>query len=265
MYECNHCNYKSARMWCINRHALNKHGKNNNGVESNRAPVTMSIGKNVESAPTTVFGEGNQSNGAPTTQYGIQPTSHYESTSAEIYPLNTVTMEEHNNVVEIANGWKTACENLQHSWKNECEKLNNQIKSGVFTHEDIDKELINAVTPWEIAHKKDAEEKHKLWEELENLPIYMNKNIIPRINILNDNMGEYPDRVIHCICEALYNIRWKYNKLMCESTKCEFKRQLESIKKYIRLLSRKKLSIKKKRAILSKPQVGKGVFTALYI
>ena len=79
MYECNHCNYKSTRMWCINRHALNKHGKNNNGVESNRAPVTMSIGENVEPAPTTVFGEGNQSNGAPTTQYGIQPTSHYES------------------------------------------------------------------------------------------------------------------------------------------------------------------------------------------
>ena len=50
---------------------------------------------------------------------------------------------------------------------------------------------------------------------------------------------------------------------MCESTKCEFKRQLESIKKYIRLLSKKKLSMKKRRAILSKPQVGKGVFTAL--
>ena len=139
-------------------------------------------------------------------------------------------------------------------------------KSGVFKREYIDKELIIAVMPWEIAHKKDAEEKHKLWEELENLP--MNKDIIHRINILNkvrenDNMGRYPDQVIHCICEALWNICWKYNKLMCGSTKCEFKRQLESIKKYIRMLSKRKLSIKKKRAILSKPQVGKGVFTAL--
>ena len=51
-------------------------------------------------------------------QYSIEPTSHCESTSAEIYRPNTVTMEEHNNVVEIANGWKTACKNLQHSWNN---------------------------------------------------------------------------------------------------------------------------------------------------
>ena len=92
--------------------------------------------------------------------------------------------------------------------------------------------------------------------------------IIPRINILNkvrenDNMGRYPGKVIHCICEALWNIRWKYKKLICESEKYEFKTHLESIKKYIRLLSKKKLSMKKKRAILSKPQVGRGVFTAL--
>merc|ERR1712215_342379 len=105
-------------------------------------------------------------------------------------------------------------------------------------------------------------------DEKENLPIYMNKYIIRRINILNkvrgnDNMGRYPGKVIHCICEALWNMRWKYKKLMCESTKYELKRHLESIKKYIRLLSKKKLSMKKKRLILSKPQVGRGVFTAL--
>jgi hypothetical protein len=27
MFECNHCDYKSERMWCINRHSLNKHEK----------------------------------------------------------------------------------------------------------------------------------------------------------------------------------------------------------------------------------------------
>ena len=36
---------------------------------------------NDNSVPNTVSGN-NQSNGAPTTQYSIQPTSHYESTSA---------------------------------------------------------------------------------------------------------------------------------------------------------------------------------------
>ena len=28
MYKCDNCDYKSARMWCINRHSLNRHGTN---------------------------------------------------------------------------------------------------------------------------------------------------------------------------------------------------------------------------------------------
>ena len=28
MYKCDHCDYKSIRMWCINRHTENKHGTN---------------------------------------------------------------------------------------------------------------------------------------------------------------------------------------------------------------------------------------------
>ena len=28
MYKCDHCDYKSTRMWCVNRHSLNRHGTN---------------------------------------------------------------------------------------------------------------------------------------------------------------------------------------------------------------------------------------------
>ena len=28
MYKCDNCDYKSARIWCINRHSLNRHGTN---------------------------------------------------------------------------------------------------------------------------------------------------------------------------------------------------------------------------------------------
>ena len=28
MYKCDHCEYKSTSMWCINRHGLNRHGTN---------------------------------------------------------------------------------------------------------------------------------------------------------------------------------------------------------------------------------------------
>ena len=233
---------------------------------------TVFVGNNQSNgpAPTTVFGEGNQSNGAPTTQYGIQPTSHYESTSPEIYPPNTVTMEEHNNIVEIANGWKTACENLQHSWNNIATTIAHtpECAPAFVPTPTLAPALAPAPSTDFVKNMQLEEYVYNEKDGKENLPIYMNKYLIPRINILNrvrenDNMGEYPGHVIYCICEGLWNMRWKYKKLMCESTKCELKSQLESIKKYIRLLSMKKLSMKKKRLILSKPHVGRGVFTAL--
>ena len=77
VYECNYCSHTTTRKYNLQVHIRNKHENNNNGVESIRAPVTMSIGENVEPAPTTVFVGNNQSNVAPTTQYGMEPTSHY--------------------------------------------------------------------------------------------------------------------------------------------------------------------------------------------
>ena len=31
MYQCDHCNFKSERMWCVNRHTKSKHEKNQTG------------------------------------------------------------------------------------------------------------------------------------------------------------------------------------------------------------------------------------------
>ena len=48
MYQCNHCDYKSRRTWCINRHSLKKHG-------SGRAPTTYrESGPDVGPAPTSI-------------------------------------------------------------------------------------------------------------------------------------------------------------------------------------------------------------------
>ena len=80
-YNCSHCNYGSDRKWTIKDHERRVH---------NNINVT------------------NQSNEAPTTQYGIQPISHYESTSAEVYPPNIVTMGEYNNVIGETYKWKDA-------------------------------------------------------------------------------------------------------------------------------------------------------------
>ena len=62
VHACNYCSYTSTRTYNLKVHIRNKHENNNNGVESIRAPVTMSIGENVEPAPTTVFVGNNQSN-----------------------------------------------------------------------------------------------------------------------------------------------------------------------------------------------------------
>merc|ERR1711895_19633 len=87
-------------------------------------------------APNTVFVGNNQSNVPPTTQYGIEPTSHYESTSAESYPCEdtpkvstamdvdmqhglgidgaqdnqTVSIQRYNNIINETYKWKDAYE-----------------------------------------------------------------------------------------------------------------------------------------------------------
>ena len=102
-------------------------------MQTNRAPVTMSVGENVEHAPTT----GNDAPSAPTTKYA-HPT---------------------------------------------------QIGTGRPNHVSIDlyNKAIEAIGNWDRVHKKDVEEKHKLFEEL-----YYEKK--------DHNMGRYPDELTHCKC-----------------------------------------------------------------
>ena len=96
----------------------------------------------------------------------------------------------------------------------------------------------------------------------------MNQKLINKINILrsvgrNHDMGLYPDELIHCICEALHNIAFHSNHIAQCLENTRLKILLQPIHEYIRKLVEPEMSMKKKRRILSKPQVGKGVFTAL--
>ena len=70
MYKCDNCDYKSARMWCINRHSLNRHGTNHIKEQSNQ--IQSGFGSVVNS------------------------TTH-------------IPIEKHNEVVGIAHGWKQQC------------------------------------------------------------------------------------------------------------------------------------------------------------
>ena len=77
------------------------------------------------------------------------------------------------------------------------------------------------------------------------------------------NMGRYPDEMIHCICEAMHNICYYADVIAKGYNQYRLKHVLLPIKNSIDRLANPKYSIKKKRVILSKPQVGEGVFTAL--
>ena len=193
-------------------------------MQTNRAPVTMSIGDNVGRAPTSVF----VGNDVPTA-----PTSMYTG------PI--------------------------------------QIGTGPPKHVSIElyQKAVNAISNWTKVHKNDVEEKNKLSEELhyekvakEALPIHIDNNILKKISILrgvkkNHNMGHYPEEMIHCICEALWNLNKRGDKMMCDYTICKLRTSMCGIHRYLRKLSSKNVSMRKKRRILSKPQVGKGIFTAI--
>ena len=239
-YNCSRCNYASDRKWTVKDHERRVHNNVNvtnqsnefpttfsvqqNQMQTNRAPVTMSIGDNVGRAPTTMY-VGQNVERAPTTMYtepiqiGTGPPKHV---SMELY-----------------------------------------------------QKAVNAISNWVKVHKNDVEEKNKLSEELhyekvakEALPIHIDNNILKKISILrgvkkNHNMGHYPEEMINCICEALWNLNKRGDKMMCGYTICKLRARMSGIHRYLKKLSRKNVSMKKKRRILSKPQVGKGIFTAI--
>ena len=121
LHNCTYCDYKTTVKSNLRRHMRNKHGE--------------SLISNDNSVPNTVSGN-NQSNVAPTTQYGMEPTSHYESISAEIYPCEdtpkvstavdvdmqhglgidgaqdnqTVSIQGYKNIVEETYKWQDAYE-----------------------------------------------------------------------------------------------------------------------------------------------------------
>merc|ERR1711888_131249 len=112
-------------------------------------------------------------------------------------------------------------------------------------------------------NKRLQEELH--YEKLakEALPIHMNEKILNIISILRgvkkgDNMARYPDEMIHCICEAMHNICWNADVIAKGYNQCKLKHELTPISHYIKRLAETENSMKKKRQILSKPQVGEG-------
>ena len=96
--------------------------------------------------------------------------------------------------------------------------------------------------------KRELKKKVKI---LETLPPKKTKNI-----------DDYDDGKIHIICEACYNIVNK--KIPLEKKKeNKLKNRLMEIHKEVRQLANPKLTLKTKRKILKKSQVGSGIFTAL--
>ena len=75
-------------------------------------------------------------------------------------------------------------------------------------------------------------------------------------------MKEFSDDEIHCICEACYDIldgkipMNKYNKF-------KLKKKLIPIKNEIRKIGNSQISVKTKRRLLSIPQVGHGILSAI--
>ena len=75
-------------------------------------------------------------------------------------------------------------------------------------------------------------------------------------------MKEFSDDEIHCICEACYNILGG-NILMNKNYKLKLKNKLIPIRNEIRKLGNSKISVKTKRRLLSTPQVGHGILSAI--
>ena len=88
IHKCNVCDYKTNRKYDRDKHVTRMHG-------SNRFPVT--VDKTISSQ--VGYGE-------------LTPSIHTETNNN-----NTVTTENYEKVVDIANGWKRECEKVEQDWK----------------------------------------------------------------------------------------------------------------------------------------------------
>ena len=246
LHYCEYCEFNSKHKWVVKRHTEKKHKIyfNNNNITNNESKLIEEAIK-INSAP----------NHEPlhNIQYGSGST--------------VIPIEKYNQAVETSHAWKNAYDNLY-----------NQTGSGIFTQGDIDevhKHGVEAIRKWEIALGKEKENNKQLKEELhyekvakDLLPIHMNDKYLNIISLLRgvkkgDNMGYYTNRKIHCICEALYNIVYCTDVIAKGLMRYKLKNELLPIENSIMRLANPKCSMKKKRQILSEPQVGKGVFTAI--
>ena len=73
---------------------------------------------------------------------------------------------------------------------------------------------------------------------------------------------KFSDDEIHCICEACYNILGG-NIPINKNNKFKLKKKLIPIKNKIRKLGNSEISVKTKIRILSTPQVGHGILSAI--
>ena len=223
-HKCSYCDYQSPYKGNLKTHIKNKH--------KNHATETVSVQQNeMQNNRAPVIMSIGENVGHPPTSVFVGDDAPKAPTSMYTQPTQ-ISKEHYDHALICINGWKNA-------------------------------------------HQKEVEEKHKLSKELhyekvakEALPIHINNNILKKINILrgvkkNHNMGHYPEEMIHCICEAIWNLNKKADKMMCGYTICKLRTSMCGIHRYLRKLSSKNVSMKKKRRILSKPQVGKGIFTAI--
>ena len=71
-----------------------------------------------------------------------------------------------------------------------------------------------------------------------------------------------PDECIHALCEVCFNLLHQSLELG-KDKKYRLKKKLKPIRVDVRKLANSRLSVKTKRKLLSKPQVGDGIFTIL--
>ena len=110
MFQCSYCNYESIYKFNVQRH---EHVHNKNSTQNNIAPTRISVDSNVNNLLNqTKSGFGSVVT-SPTTMYvgDSDPPTTINANS------NTVPLEDYNNVVGIAHGWKKECEKMQEAYR----------------------------------------------------------------------------------------------------------------------------------------------------
>ena len=142
MYQCDDCGYKSARIWCINRHRCNKHGSKQHEGSAPATDQSTSMQRNQGGG--SALTNSNQEQVYQSEQQRV-PIEYYQNIKNQLDHVSSSNIQWQDAYKKLHMQWQEAYQKLHESGLelegnlNEEEALNHNLRTQLQTVTEVNK------------------------------------------------------------------------------------------------------------------------------